>query len=108
MKKKNKQSKPRGKCSKKKIKNKKSYEVVEILSLIGLTSKNLNECEKELFKEKNIKKIKKKEKNKLVINNKSLKDLKRHLYKLKLNIKEDEDTTNIPKNKRKKKCKSKI
>ena len=60
MKKKINYPKPRGKCAKKKIKNKKSYEVDEILSLIGLTSNNLNDCEKELFKEKNIKKTKKK------------------------------------------------
>ena len=60
MKKKINYPKPKAKCAKKKIKNKKSYEVDEILSLIGLTSNNLNDCEKELFKEKNIKKIKKK------------------------------------------------
>ena len=53
---------PRGKCTKKKLKIKKSYEVDEILSLIGLTSNNLNEYEKKLFKEKNIKKYKKKKK----------------------------------------------
>ena len=60
MKKKINYPKPKAKYAKKKIKNKKSYEVDEILSLIGLTSNNLNDCEKELFKEKNIKKTKKK------------------------------------------------
>lgn len=35
---------------------KKSYEVEEILSLIGITSNNLNPVEKEIFKETNIKK----------------------------------------------------
>ena len=56
MKKKVNYPKPRGKCAKKKLKKKKSYEVEEILSLIGLTSTNLNEREKDIFKEKNIKK----------------------------------------------------
>ena len=63
---------------------------------------------KNYLKKKILKRQKKNEKNKLLKKNKSLKELKRQLDKLKLNINEDEDTTNIPKNKHKKKCKSRI
>ena len=57
MKKKVNYPKPRGKCAKKKLKKKKSYEVEEILSLIGLTSNNLNESEKKFLKKKILKRI---------------------------------------------------
>lgn len=47
------------KCAKSKIKKCKIFYVDEILCLIGLTTNNLNNSEKEIFKEINIKKYKK-------------------------------------------------